>query len=294
MKLNIGSISDLAAALLPGNITIKTKLSLMAGLVLSGMGGMMVIEYFTSGTLVGLQNDRVLAHSIEAGMLTLRRNEKDFLARNDLKYQKKFNNNHQKLLDDVKYLDEDLVNNGLDNGKIIQLAEILQEYASKFNALVAEQQTIGLHAKDGLYGSLRDAVHNAEGSIKELNDYQLLADMLMLRRREKDFMLRDNMKYVAKFEKDFQKFHGHLDSSTHSTEIKEIIREHMAQYQKDFMALVEGYQRKGLSSKEGLLGVMRDTLHKTEILLDELEQELDEKVHNMLGRTELISMLASH
>ena len=293
MKLNIGSISDLAAALLPGNITIKTKLSLMAGLVLSGMGGMMVIEYFTSGTLVGLQNDRVLAHSIEAGMLTLRRNEKDFLARNDLKYQKKFNNNHQKLLDDVKYLDEDLVNNGLDNGKIIQLAEILQEYASKFNALVAEQQTIGLHAKDGLYGSLRDAVHNAEGSIKELNDYQLLADMLMLRRREKDFMLRDNMKYVAKFEKDFQKFHGHLDSSTHSTEIKEIIREHMAQYQKDFMALVEGYQRKGLSSKEGLLGVMRDTVHKTEILLDELEQELDEKVHNMLGRTELISMLAS-
>ena len=85
-KINMDRLTQLTLALLPSNITIKTKLMLMQGLVLVGMGGMMVVEHFTSDGLVELQEDRILIHDIEAGMLTLRRNEKDFLARNNLKH----------------------------------------------------------------------------------------------------------------------------------------------------------------------------------------------------------------
>jgi len=292
-KLNVDHLSRLAMSLLPKNITIKSKLSIMAGLVLIGMGGMMVVEHFTSASLIRLQDNRVVSHDFEADMLTLRRNEKDFLARKDLKYLEKFNTQHQVLQQEILELMQDIADKGLITDKLNQLSITLKEYSRNFNALVAEQQTIGLHPKDGLYGKLRDAVHNAEGGIKQLNNYQLQADILILRRREKDFMLRHDMKYVEKFSSDYQKFLQHLESSKHNTEIKDTIRSNMAQYQNDFMALVEGYKRKGLNSKEGLQGAMRDTVHKTETILQDLQQELDKTVHSMLQRTELISTSTS-
>ncbi len=292
-KISINILTDLAGRLLPHNITIKTKLTLMAALVLFGMGGMMIIQHFTGSSLQQLQNDRVLSYDIETGMLTLRRDEKNFLARNDLKYHETFSTHHRQLIEKLTHLRAKLTSRGYATDKADNLDGILKDYAVKFNALVAEQRTIGLNPKDGLYGSLRDAVHKAETSIKELNDNKLLAGMLMLRRHEKDFMLRDDMQYVAKFEKDVEIFTRHLDSSKHSAETQEVIRGHMAQYKKDFLALVEGYQRKGLDSKQGLRGAMRETVHKTETLLNEMQVELDKRVEQVSLRIEMLRTIAS-
>lgn len=122
-----------------------------------------------------------------------------------------------------------------------------ERYVSVFLRLVEEQKRIGLTPTDGLYGSLRVAVHDAEKNIKELKDYKLFKDMLMLRRHEKDFMLRINEKYLKKFNKDMQVLYQDLANSPHNESVKQEIKSKLTAYESDFTRLVEGYKVKGLS-----------------------------------------------
>jgi len=50
---------------------------------------------------------------------------------------------------------------------------VLKTYGEDFRSLVLIQRQIGLHSKDGLYGSLRKAVHGVESLVKEAGDYHL-------------------------------------------------------------------------------------------------------------------------
>ena len=60
---------------------------------------------------------------------------------------------------------------------------------------------LGLNEKLGLSGSLRAAVHDIETKLKEVDDPRLTSGMLMMRRHEKDFMLRRDQKYVEALKK---------------------------------------------------------------------------------------------
>jgi methyl-accepting chemotaxis protein len=98
--------------------------------------------------------------------------------------------------------------------------------------------------------------------------------MLMLRRNEKDFMLRDDLKYLGKFDKNIAKFEATLAASDMPGTVKDEISAKLGKYRTDFLALVEGYKRKGLSSKEGLRGQMRGTIHQSEELIAQLHEEI--------------------
>jgi len=156
---------------------------------------MLGLNYHSTDTVIELEQEEVLLRDVEAGMLMLRRNEKDFLMRKDMKYLDKFNANHEMLLSKTRLLAKNLEGSGINSEKAHKVLSVMSAYAEDFRALVNAQQKIGLHSKDGLYGSLRKAVHSVEQLIKEQANHQLLSDMLMLRRNEKDFMLRDDLKY---------------------------------------------------------------------------------------------------
>jgi methyl-accepting chemotaxis protein len=208
-------------------------------------------------------------------MLLLRRHEKDFLARLDLKYEKKFVDDHAKLMATIEKLSSDLHENDIQGDQSKQLETILNRYKADFTKLVAIQKKIGLNEKDGLYGSLRTAVHNVEGELKSLNDYKLTSMMLMLRRNEKDFMLRDNLKYQDKLAGNLAKLQSAVTQSNYSEATKNKIQGQLDKYSHDFNALVSGYVEKGLSSKEGMLGTMRNTVHQTETLLADMSQSIE-------------------
>lgn len=251
--------------------SIRTKFIIISVSIAVAILVIVAIGIFSTKTIVSYENATILVNKMEVGMLTLRRNEKDFLARNDLKYQKKFSKNYAALQENVSKLKNSLQDKGIDTEKVEGLKMNLADYNVKFNALINEQKNIGLTPKTGLYGALREAVHNAESKIKSLNDASLMKDMLMLRRREKDFMLRNDMKYLAKFNTDIITIEKTLANSTHSSSDKELINKNLQQYKQDFSKLVKGYQVKGLDSKKGLLGEMRSSVHKTETLFKELD-----------------------
>jgi methyl-accepting chemotaxis protein len=255
-------------------LNIKQKLILIGSLTAFAILCMLILNQYSARSLSSLDHVQLQIAKVESGMLMLRRNEKDFLARNDLKYQDKFTKNFASLQNAVIDLENGLADEGIDTEQAVALGKYLDEYASIFDQLVATQQQIGLNPKDGLYGSLRNAVHAAEDRMKDLNDQQLRADMLQLRRNEKDFMLRLDSKYPKKLQKNVGVLLANIDASSHDSESKDSMRTLIAQYEKDFMALVAANETKGLNSKSGLMGQMRDTVHKTESLLEEMDTTL--------------------
>jgi len=117
------------------------------------------------------------------------------------------------------------------------LGAIFESYHSSFKQIAHLKREIGLTPKTGLYGPLRNSVHTAEENIKELSEWELIADILMLRRREKDFMLRLDPKYLGKFEQDIQIFTTALNNKAITNDKKSIISKHMQAYAEDFRAL---------------------------------------------------------
>lgn len=259
-------------------ISISRQLILLGFIAVIGLVGLTAIQQVFSQQLQLLDSTRLSISKIDASMLMLRRNEKDFMARKDWKYVDKFQNNFEILtghVDELNQLEKDA---GIDSVSSEQLAENLSGYQSVFLEYADLAKIIGLDHKSGLYGSLRQSVHKAESALKELNQVQLTKDMLMLRRREKDFMLRFDIKYLGKFEADFTVFQQSLAAANLGGTVNQELSAFMDNYQKEFKALVNTNLRAGLSSKEGLHGKMRAAVHQSEEQLAEFEQALIEEI----------------
>ncbi len=264
------------------HLTFKQKFLLAGCLTTLSLIGILGVNLYSTDKLIDLGYVTLNASRVEVGMLTLRRNEKDFLERNDLKYQIKFNKKYKTLHTHVDGLRQRMEKFKLNYQKASELLVLLNQYKKIFTTLVSSQKKIGLNPKDGLYGGLRLAVHEVEGLIKKMNDQQLLADMLTLRRNEKDFMLRLNMKYPEKLQKNLSKLRDHLAASEYSEQYKQQLNKLLDQYYSRFMAFVAGNQKKGLSSNKGLHGKMRETVHKTESLIKSISKELKTTLANYI------------
>ncbi|WP_197414327.1 HAMP domain-containing protein [Lacimicrobium alkaliphilum] len=240
-----------------------------------------------------LSQIEVTTNQAHSGMLTLRRNEKDFLLRSDTSYHDKFNSNYNALQATTESLRSDLAEVGLPEQKAKQLVEILSKYKDKFDALLQKSVEIGLTPQTGFYGALRNAVHAAEEQVDKVENDALKADMLMLRRHEKDFMLRSDMKYSQRFDESFDDFMTTLRQSALPAQNKEEIERLMNNYNRHFAAFVEGQKQLGLTSKEGLMGQVRDQVRATEALLAELSSEIQEQIKDYRAQTRLLSSVVS-
>ena len=261
-----------------GRLSIKEKMGILALLVATGLIVLVLLNYFALNSLSQLDEIRLHSVELEADMLMLRRHEKDFIARKDLKYVDKFEQSFQQMVTRLSEVEEQLQNFDIVVTEIEPLREVVLKYRDKFVELSEQQKKVGLHAKDGLYGSLRAKVHNIEDLIKNyekqhganLQTHSLMRTMLMLRRHEKDFMLRRDVKYIDKFNKRIVIMQGKLGSSNFDEEFNTQSTAALKGYETDFLALVKGEERFGLTSKQGILGEMRGTIHQSEAMLNEL------------------------
>jgi len=244
-------------------MTIKQKLIANTAILIVAMIVMLGLLTFSSSSL---QTDVEVARkigNIEAEVLQLRRNEKDFLARKDPKYLDKFNKVYGVLVSDVNFIDNYFDSIDLNVPEVGRLKGILKEYQDLFAQVVAAQKEIGLHPKDALYGELRSAVHGVESLLGD-KDYQLLSNMLQLRRNEKDFMLRLDDKYFDKWRSNADKFITDVRASELDATTKSEVETNIGIYQSAFANLVEAQRKLGYDSNNGLQGDMRAAVHKVD------------------------------
>lgn len=248
---------------------IKHKLIANTAVLILAMALMLGLLTYASKAL---QHDIAVATNIgaiESSVLQLRRNEKDFLARKDLKYLDKFDKTMKDLQQQVSFLDNDFKGSGFTMTEFSALQSILNNYDQHFKNLVKIQQSIGLHAKDGLYGKLRSSVHDVEELIGS-DDFQLLSEMLQLRRNEKDFMLRLDDKYVNSLTNNLAKLISNVNKSKFESDKKSQIVNLLNAYEASFLNLVNAQRALGYDASMGVLAEMRATVHKVDSILEQL------------------------
>jgi methyl-accepting chemotaxis protein len=188
-----------------------------------------------------------------------------------------------------KHLQEEYnlyLENKIEVATLKEFSQSITKYETIFQQLVKSQEVIGLSEKVGLYGALRDSVHKVQDSAKTSGDFELLAKVYELRKNEKDFMLRRNMKYVKEYQE-------HLEALLSNTSGN--VKDDLEVYKKDFLNLVQEENHIGLNEKVGLQGNMRDTVHKTEKQLKNLDITISkiivDKITESFTRTLIITIV---
>lgn len=122
--------------------------------------------------------------------------EQSFLLHKDMAAVERF----QKAIGEVRFGLEGLKPSATGDlsGQINELGNGLNVYEGAFAVLVADNQNLGLDPDNGLEGAMRSAVHSIEQRLDSVEDIAIRASMLMMRRHEKDFILRGNSSYLDK------------------------------------------------------------------------------------------------
>ncbi len=152
---------------------------------------------------ISLQNDK-----LGRDLLDARRAEKDFMLRHDEASSKRHATLTASSKRSIDRLGESVRVAGLTtlSDKVAALGNGFSDYQKHFVELEQSEIRLGLNEKLGLSGALRDSVHDIEGKLKGVDNSRLAAAMLMMRRHEKDFMLRRERTYVDQFEKSASDF----------------------------------------------------------------------------------------
>ena len=232
---------------------IRSKLLLSAAVSISALVAMFGLQLHSNSVKSELSHAAQSVLELERDVLMLRKNEKDFFARKDLKYVELHKQSHMAIDSIVPELERVFKDYGMSTASLESFDSNLNQYQAAFSEVVLLQQEIGLTPKTGLYGTLRTAVHNVETLLKEFDQPALEAAMLQLRRNEKDFMLRRELSYVETFDTNIGKFNDKLHASSIDVDTQRKIEELITQYQKDFKSIINKEQQLGLTEKDGTM-----------------------------------------
>ncbi|MDX1397264.1 MAG: methyl-accepting chemotaxis protein [Oceanospirillum sp.] len=258
---------------------IKQKLSLNAAIVIIAMLVMFGLSAWALTTVETLGRGQELALSLESDMLSMRRHEKDFMARSDLKYVPRFDEKISHTAVVLTELKDIAQRYDLSLPELNQLSTTFLQYQDSFHAVVKATEEVGLDHESGLQGELRKAVHNIETELKALSADSVMVTMLQLRRAEKDFILRGALKYPEKF----SKLIVTLKQQLQQLNVDPMVLGYADRYQEKFTAYVEGQQRLGLSSNEGLRLKMRQRIQSTEELLETTIQKVGDQLSSSIS-----------
>ena len=215
-----------------------------------------------------------LNRKLALDMLEARRAEKDFQLRRDQSYSKRHAELTLMIVRDLDQLKNITRVDGLATliGKVDGVASGFGNYATEFAALERAEVKLGLNETLGLSGALRGAVHDIEAKLKESDNPKLTSSMLMMRRHEKDFMLRRDPKYVGELKKSVGEFAKSLGESDLAPALKAEISQKLGKYQEEFLAWVEGAQEAARHA-----AAMSTEFHRIEPVIEEMEKDVQQR-----------------
>ncbi|MBI1776315.1 MAG: methyl-accepting chemotaxis protein [Proteobacteria bacterium] len=222
------------------SIRISGQLGLLAGVVLIGFAAIGGLYWYGVGQqnafriaedAAVLAKETVSAASYE--FLEARGQEKNFLMRKsdaDLKAHSNAVAAVRKNFDALKAMTV-----LRDDAKMLEeIGTGFEAYVAGFNKLAEQVRQAGYTESEGLQGAMRKAVHEIESSVAAAGDLQATADMLMLRRHEKDFLARSSKQYVDAFTNAEKILLAHLAASNLTEADQAHVRALMAEYSKSF------------------------------------------------------------
>ncbi len=226
---------------------------------------------------------------LEKTLFELLEHEKRFIMDPSLQIAEQFQETTSNFYQYIEELKKLLATQNIMDESIEDVISELKNYENHFIEMTKLQQQIGFNEKEGLRGALRSAVHEAETRIKALSNYRALADILQLRRNEKDFLIRKDIKYQTEFEKNFNKTLTDLKASIYDPQQLDAINQSMYVYRDNFLTLVSSYATIGLSSDQGVQGKINRSVTT---LKEKLVAEVKNLNQTLFKQTEKIIFIA--
>ena len=248
----------------------KIYLVSLSLIVISALFMLKEIEDKEEKGLRNLTETVLIIKDLQNNVLFLRRNEKDFLLRHNEKYSLDFTKNYIKIQRNITSLINHLKKEKIDTSELLRFNDTVKEYKLLFKNIVETQKIFGLNENKSKYLDLRQTAHALLDDVK-LNK-KMLSDVLQLRRHEKDFLLRKDLKYRALFLKKERTIFIAAKNQKRINLLK--------QYKLKFLELVKLQEKIGLNENLGLMGKMRNSIHKSEKILDVLANKFIKDIEN--------------
>ncbi|MBQ4850489.1 methyl-accepting chemotaxis protein [Pseudoalteromonas sp. MMG012] len=272
------------------NLTIKRRLQLNALVVGIAMLVMLFVIILEAKTMLRLNETIEYAEELDIHELAMRKYEKNFLFYKDTDALKQFEAEYAELQQKIESLSVIFDEFGIDAAQLNEFKRLAASYNQDFLSVVELQRVIGVHPKDALYGELRDAVHKVETLLKERKDFELLTTMLQLRRAEKDFMLRLDLKYLTKFDKLISTFSSQISQAGFDNNYQNNLLALVNEYQNKFEALVSAQQTLGLSLDDGALGKMKINVQKSDRVVAEIVEQTKLEIKLNADETQFVGI----
>ncbi|KYN81511.1 chemotaxis protein [Vibrio cidicii] len=235
-------------------MTIKQKLYSLGVVAIVGIVALLFSTSHFVSKSEQLQQAIKLVADLEIRLLNLRRNEKDFLLRSDVKYLSTFDKNVDIFLSTEKQLAAILTSNQLPSST--QLRQDLLTYQKGFQTLVAAYQTLGLNEQQGLLG-------NYLQELKRAKDASSAEQVLRLMEFNQNVLQGEVKKELL----------SGIESSTLLSQAAQVANQHVAI---------------GVQYNKGLLGEVRNRSHTVEEQFKTFANALNEAYNEQTQQMDLI------
>jgi len=275
------------------HLSIKMKLLLTTALTIILFISSALVSNKMRSVSSDLSDSLLYLKNSELNMLMLRRHEKDFIARHNTRYVDKFERDYQLLAANLAAVTDKLQKHNIDDaGQLPELKNSLKVYRDDFTKYVANSIQVGLNRNSGLRSELRTSIHQVEQEVASLGMIKIQADVLQLRRNEKDFLLRKEIKYVQQHRSNLKRLSESIANSDIDSNQRRALLLLVKKYQLSFSDIVSGYSAQGLTPEQGLLGNIRHSVHATENVFKSLQTDILQSIKKFEKRAYLFSQLS--
>lgn len=279
------------------NVSIKNRTYLNMMVTFIGILSLISVLLFEFNSLIKLNKTLTDISQLESQVIKLKRYESSFIMEKKQHDVDNFRKTSNELVEQVTQLKQTLNTFSLNSASLQYFEQQNQRYQLLFEEIVTQQTQIGRTPTSGNYGKLRQAVHDAEAKVSALSEFQLLSLMLQLRRAEKDFMLRHDIKYLDKFSSIMKAFQQTLATNVQTPIVRQEIEDSMNIYFANFKDLVAAQTKLGLNQQTGLLGDINQLYLETQTslhtLMDATQSAVSQKHQSTVQTTVALAFLVA-
>ncbi|NOH33186.1 methyl-accepting chemotaxis protein [Vibrio chagasii] len=232
-----------------------------------------VYEQFSLDKLESLEIAATENLRSSVDLLTLRRHEKDFLARNDQKYAERFDKTANILNERLVTLNQTLTSHQLHlSDQMTHISDTLHQYQKQFHQIVDQVNDIErTTAPLGFVATLGERREDLKVAIE--HESNLTLELALLELIEKDFhyLAHTNDQTNRALEQALIEFKPYSKTSI-------VTEQAYSEYKAAVETLLVANSKLGLSAELGLRGALRSNVHQTEQAIDAVQTQISEAI----------------
>ena len=280
-------------------ISIKNRLFLSSAgiLVIMGVFGIIThvfVNKFSSNyrilsSIKDITNTDLQMHKVEKDFLLIETINSEFYETGVSRYIMKFEEFHSEAINSINALKSNNLVQDLHLSDTLQnIKQHMDNYHYNIVRLKELIRTKGF--KDyGFIGQMREIIHDVEDKVKAKNDLKSNVYLLTLRRHEKDYLLRKDLKYRERFQQTNNQFIEFLERKNHSMDYQtsELINA-LRRYEQIFLKVIDKDIELGTENESGLLKEIQDI---SKIIETDLTSLHDTLLKESKKRTQMLVLL---